>query len=104
MLDERPAVVRLSGRLAETFGLVPSRRLGCSLGQQFSYACRCFVDGVEDVAGALGRDVPNGQDARGRSGLAEALVVLTQVVDEIGGGPDVDVAVARPVCGPRVCK
>src|SRR5207247_5336731 len=93
-LDERPAVVGRAGLLGQVAGLLPGGRSGRPLLRQLADSRRRRLDRLDPLTGPLGRDVPYGEDARGRAGLAEALVVLAHLVDEIGRRPDVDRAVS----------
>ena len=90
VLDQRPAVVALARPLPEPFRFLPRGGVDPPFGQErLQPRCR-VLGGREDVAAPLGCHVTYGQDARGRAGLAEALVVLVHLVDEIARGPDLD--------------
>src|SRR5947208_11836388 len=97
MLDERPAVVVLSRPLAEALRLVPRGGLERPLGQETANARSSLFDRGDELAPAFGRDVAYREHTCRRAGLTETLVVLAQVVDEIGCRPNVDPAFAAPV-------
>ena len=103
MLGERPAVVPGRRRLlAETFRLVPRRRIDGPLREQSSDPSRSFVDRRVSVTGPLGRDVADRQHTGRRARLAESLVVFAEIVDEVAGRPDVDLPVGLAGCLVRI--
>ena len=65
------------------------------LGHKRAQAFRCVIDGVDDFASSFGRDVSHRENARRRSRLAETLVVLVHLADEVLCRPDIDASVGR---------
>ena len=80
-LYERPAIVRLARLLTEALGLLPGRSGPRALVEQGRHALGGLLGGRCELAGAVGRHVAHREDASRRAGLAEAFVVLAQVVD-----------------------
>ena len=74
-------------------GLLPARWLGRALGEQRAHFRGRLLCARGSDPGTLGPGVADGEHACRRSGLAEALVVLEDLVDEIGRLPDLDRAV-----------
>src|SRR5439155_1017495 len=102
-LDERPAVVALRRRLfAEPLGSLPAARVGRTLGGELADARRGGGEVCEPLAAAWRRDVPHREHASRGSRLAETLVVLVHLPDEVVCLPDVDASVSRPVRVPAV--
>src|SRR6185312_8078546 len=89
-LDKGPAVVEIARLLRNVLGPRPGSCAGGPLSSQLPNSRGRFLDRVKTLAGSLRRAVVDGEDPRRRAGLPEPLVVLAQVVDEIGCGPDVD--------------
>ena len=97
-LDERPAVVALRRRLlAEALRFLPAGGIRCALRRKLADALRGGGEVREPLAGAWRRDVSYREHARGRSRLAETLVVLAHLADEVLCRPDVDASVGRSV-------
>ena len=77
-------------------GLLPALWLGGALGEQRPHLYGRVLGARGSDPGTLGTSVADGEYACRRSGLAEALVVRLEVVDEIGRLPDLDRAVPIP--------
>src|SRR5205814_9796476 len=97
-LYERPAVVRLARLLTQALRLLPGRCGPRALVEQGRHTLGALLGGGCELAGAVGRHVSHREDPGRRAGLAEPLVVLAQVVDEIACRPDVDRALT--ICVP----
>src|SRR5207248_3700283 len=101
-LDGGPAVVasaRLLAEplrlLAEPLRLLPRGRGALDRSEPLANRLRRLRGAGGDETGPLRADVAHCQDARRGAGLAEPLVVLAHLADEVGGRPDLD----RPVAG-----
>ena len=92
-LADAPAVVARPRLFRDVSGLLPARCLGCPLREQLADFRGGLVCARDADPCTLGPGVADGEHACRRSGLSEALVVLEDLVDEIGRLPDLDRAV-----------